>query len=104
MKLLRDYQGLTVRLTDERLEHILEHPEMVALEASIGETLVDPERVVQSLSDSSVRLFYRHYPVTSVGAKFLCVVVKMGFEDSFVITAYLTDRMKKGEIVWPAKS
>jgi hypothetical protein len=27
MKILKDYQGRAVRLTDERLAHILEHPE-----------------------------------------------------------------------------
>lgn len=31
MRVLRDYQGLSVRLTDERLAHILEHPEMNGL-------------------------------------------------------------------------
>jgi hypothetical protein len=29
MKILTDYQGEKIRLTDERLGHILEHPEMV---------------------------------------------------------------------------
>jgi len=29
MRILHDFQGLEVRLTDERLEHILEHPELV---------------------------------------------------------------------------
>ena len=28
MKIFRDYQGRDVRLSDERLIHILEHPEM----------------------------------------------------------------------------
>jgi hypothetical protein len=28
MNVLWDFQGLAVRLTDERLAHILEHPEM----------------------------------------------------------------------------
>ncbi len=43
MKMLQDYRGLSVRLTDERLAHILEHPEMVGLERSISETLRQPE-------------------------------------------------------------
>ncbi len=77
---------------------------MAAFEASIEETLANPERVIQSLSDSHVRLYYRHYSATPVGAKFLCVVVKTERNDPFVITAYLTDKMKKGELVWPAKS
>jgi len=33
---------------------------------------------------------------------FLCVVVKTLDEDAFVLTAYLTDRIKKGVVLWPA--
>lgn len=32
MKLLYDFEGRAIRLTDERLVHILERPEMAALE------------------------------------------------------------------------
>jgi hypothetical protein len=46
MKILRDFQGLEVRLTEERLEHILEHPEMTDREAAIEEALVSPEQVL----------------------------------------------------------
>jgi len=28
MRVIHDYQGVSIRLTDERLAHILEHPEM----------------------------------------------------------------------------
>lgn len=35
MKVLHDFQGLSIRLTDERLAHFLEHPEMRGLEAAI---------------------------------------------------------------------
>jgi hypothetical protein len=101
MKLLHDFQGLAIQLTDERRGHILEHPEMIEMEPAIEETLQDPERVVQSVSDSSVRLYYRFYFRTIVGGKYLCVVVKMGGVGAFVLTAYLTDRVKKGERLWP---
>ncbi len=101
MKLLHDFRGLAIRLTDERREHILEHPEMIEMEPAIEETLRDPERVVQSLSDPEVHLYYRFYFRTVVGGKFLCVVVKMGEAGAFVLTAYLTDRIKKGDRLWP---
>ncbi len=77
MILLRDYQGLEVRLTEERLEHILEHPEMTGSEGAIQETLRNPDRVLESLFDTEARLYYRFYPETAVGAKYLCVVVKI---------------------------
>jgi hypothetical protein len=102
MRLLRDFQGLEVRLTDERLEHILEHPEMRGSEAAIGVTLAYPERVVESHFDSDIRLYYRFYRDTVVGAKHLCVVVKISSEEgAFVLTAYLTDSIKRGWRLWP---
>jgi hypothetical protein len=51
MKLLKDYQGRDVRLTDERLSHILEHPEMANLAAALEETLLRPQCVIQSQVD-----------------------------------------------------
>ena len=104
MKWLRDYQGVDHRLTDERLAHILEHPEMAGLEGAIEQTLANPEYVVQSLSDDQARLYYRFYSATLGGEKFLCVVVKTGGNGPFVLTAYLTDKVKKGDLLWRAKS
>ncbi|MFQ5744571.1 MAG: hypothetical protein ACE5HV_13415 [Acidobacteriota bacterium] len=101
MKLLRDFQGLDIRLTDERLAHILEHPEMMGMEAAIERTLQEPEAVVQSLGDPQARLHYRFYVGTMVGDKYLCVVVKVVGDDAFVLTAYLTDKIKKGVQIWP---
>ena len=48
MKLLHDFQGLAIRLTDERRAHILGHPEMASMESAIEGTLLQAERVVQS--------------------------------------------------------
>ena len=101
MKVLRDYQGLSVRLSDERLAHILEHPEMGGLEAAIEMTLAQPERVVESFSDPDVRLYYRFFAGTAVGDKHLCVIVKQTGRDPFIVTAYLTDKVKRGVLIWP---
>lgn len=48
MKVLKDHEGRPVRLTDERLAHILEHPEMQGMEGPIEETVRAPERVLES--------------------------------------------------------
>ncbi len=44
--MIRDHHGLAVKLSDERLAHILEHPEMVGLETAIAETLMHPALVI----------------------------------------------------------
>jgi hypothetical protein len=100
-KLLLDFQGREVRLTAERHEHILDHPEMMEMDPEIEETLLNPERVVQSASDDDVHLYYRFYFRTVMGGKYLCVVVKNREKSSFILTAYLTNRMKKGVTLWP---
>jgi hypothetical protein len=101
MILLRDYKGTVIRLTDERRAHILGHPEMSGLEQALAETLLSPERVVESLSDPTAALHYRFFLGTQVGDKWLCVVVKYTALDAFVLTAYLTDKIKKGIQLWP---
>jgi hypothetical protein len=101
MKVLTDFEGLAIRLTNERLGHILEHPEMVGKENAIEETLTRPERVVESPSDVQVHLYYRFYTGTAVGDKYLCVVVKVTETDAFVITAYFTNTIKRGTTLWP---
>ena len=101
MRILTDYQGRRIRLTDERIAHIREHPEMLGLESSIDETLSRPEKVIQSSSDTQAHLYYRYYVGTRIGDKWLCVVVKLTEQDAFVVTAYLTNNPKQGEVIWP---
>ena len=69
----------------------------------IQETLSKPQRVIQSSSDKDANLYYKYYLGTMVGDKYLCVVVKMIKKDAFILTAYLTDTIKKGEILWLRK-
>lgn len=103
MPILLDYQNREVRLTEERLAHILDHPEMVGMEAQITETLKHPQLVRQSRSDESAALFYRFYTQTAIGDKWLCVVVKYLPDDAFIVTAYFTDKPKKGEDLWQSE-
>lgn len=73
------------------------------LREEIIRTLQAPAEVRISRSDANVRLFYDFYSRRTVGDKWLCVVVKYLAADAFVITAYLTDKMKTGESIWPTK-
>jgi hypothetical protein len=97
MKILTDYHGNLIRLTKERRLHILQHPEMKDMETAIENTLKNPEQVRRSRTDQTVLLNYRYYTQTLVGDKWLCVVVKYLNDDAFLLTAYLTDRIKPGE-------
>ena len=103
MKTLIDCFGRKVRLTDERLAHILEHVEMKGMAAEVERVVREPQLVRRSRFDTAVRLFYEFYAQTIVGGKWLCVVVKYRENDAFVVTAYLTDKPKAGEDLWPIK-
>lgn len=98
-----DYAARTVRLTNERLGHIHEHPEMVGQERRIREVLQNPDVVFTSHKDASVHIYYRHYARGPVGSKHLMVAVKILEDDAFVITAFFTDEVKGGEQIWPKK-
>ena len=74
MKVIQDCFGTSVRLTDERLEHILDHPELVGMANELERVLQTPMEVRRSRSDDDVKLFYEFYAQTQVGGKLLCVV------------------------------
>lgn len=95
-----DYNKIKIRLTEERLRHILEHPEMVGQENKIEETLRSPEVIIQSFSDEKAKMYYRFYQKLVIGEKYLCVIVKFQDEDAFIVTAYFTDQIKEGVILW----
>jgi phage-Barnase-EndoU-ColicinE5/D-RelE like nuclease2 len=69
MRILTDYQGRRIRLTDERMEHIFQHREMERMEQALEQTLRDPERVIQSKSDEIAHLYYRYQSGALFGDK-----------------------------------
>ncbi|MDP3089079.1 MAG: DUF4258 domain-containing protein [Nitrospira sp.] len=75
----------------------------LGMETEIARVLKAPAEVRLSRSDDIVQLLYEFYAQTLVGGKWLCVVVKCPPDDAFVVTAYLTDRPKPGEVIWPKK-
>jgi hypothetical protein len=97
----QDLRSRSIRLTDERLHHLeTDHPEMAGQTPRIAETMAAPDWIVRSRTDATVELFYKWYASTPVTAKFLCVVVKTLPADPFMITAYHTDAVKRGEVLW----
>jgi hypothetical protein len=73
---------------------------MTGMRSAVEDTLRLPEVVVQSLGDARARLYYRYHQQTIVSSKYLCVVVVQTPDDAFVVTAYVTDQIKKGDVLW----
>ena len=62
----------------------------------LAETLARPDAVRGSRSSQSVRLYYRLYRDLKGRSRYICLVVKKGTGDSFILTGYL-DRKIRGE-------
>ncbi|MHC1571505.1 MAG: hypothetical protein ACXQTM_06820 [Methanosarcinales archaeon] len=77
-----------------------DHPEISGQLDKIEETLSKPDIIVRSRTDPDIELFYRHYNITPVTEKYLCVIVKILVGDMFIITAYFTDTIKRGDVLW----
>lgn len=104
MKWFKDIHNRRIRLTHERQEHIeTDHPEMSDQIDKVQDTLLNPDMIVKSRTDPEVELFYRYYNITPVTEKYLCVVVKVLTDDFFIITAYFTDSIKRGDVLWERK-
>lgn len=99
-----DYRGRRIRLTQNRREHLLEHPEMHACIQGLAETLIVPDEVRVSASDANAHLYYKSIMHPLLGPKLLCCVIKVMPGDAFIVTAYVTDKVKKGTLLWPDKA
>lgn len=99
-EILEDHQGRQVRLTEERWQHILSHPEMTGQREKIVETLSAPEVVMATPKDTDVHIYHRLYETTPVTRKYVAVAVKYLSADAFILTAYFTSRVRKGTLIW----
>lgn len=98
--MLEDVLKRKLRITEERLAHIKRRAEMEEQTEMIYETLRAPEVIKKSAHDKQVLLYYKKYKETPVGSKYLLVGVKVDNGTGFVITAFFTNKRKKGETVW----
>ena len=88
--------GVPVRLTDERWEHILDsHPEMASYRETILDALENPDYILTSRRGALAA-------VVVLGRRaFLHVFyVEKSRHDGFVLSAYLEEEMDKAKIVW----
>ena len=91
--------GIAIRLTDERWAHITgEHCELAGLRSEVIETVSDPDRVL--LGGDGELMAVREVEI----GKHLVVVYREHSEDGFIITAFLTRRIRsleKRRQLWP---
>ena len=88
--------GRDFELTQERKKHILNfHPDLNSYFLKLKEVFLKPDEVRISKSDPGVLLFYKHFAKIKQG-KYIVGVVKINSR-SFVLTAYLNNRILSGE-------
>ena len=92
---------IAIRLTDERWAHITEeHSELAGMRFEVLETVALPTRVYKALS---AELF----AIREIeSGKFLVAIYRELESDGFIITAYLTRRVKSLEsrdLVWSSR-
>ena len=87
----------TVRTSDEYWQKIIaKHSDIAELENSVKQTLADPDEVRLSNYDPNVLLFYRILKKK----RWMVAVTRRLDEEGFLITAYQTNAIKQGEILW----
>lgn len=93
MLIVHSVDGVPIRLTGERWDHICwRHPELSNQKEKVLETLRGPTEVLKG--DFGERLAVRFYRRTPLTAKYLVVAYKeLSAKDGFVVTAYLARRL-----------
>lgn len=90
---------INIRLTDERWAHIVEeHGELNGLRAEVLQTVKQPERILAG--NEGEFLAVREM----AQGKYIIVVYRELKDDGFVITAFLTRRVRtlaKRKQIWP---
>jgi hypothetical protein len=90
--------GYRVFLTRDRWRQIIKqkHPALAGREKEVRTCLESPQLIRESAKEADVHMFYA--PADDV---FLCVVVAPADENArFVVTAYFTKNIKKGNDLW----
>ncbi len=90
--------GFKVRTTRSYWDKIVfKHPDLSNRLEDIKQTLAKPQLIRRSSHDENIMLFYQH----GIKRWVVAVARKVNQAEGFLVTAYRTDAMKEGEIVWP---
>ncbi|GFP33068.1 hypothetical protein HKBW3S42_01378 [Candidatus Hakubella thermalkaliphila] len=93
---IRTPLNVRIRTTKEYWNYIvtIKHRVMEGKEAIVKATLSEPDEIRKSKIDENVFLYYKKED------KLYCAIARHNGEDGFLITAYPTDKVKEGGIVW----
>ncbi len=72
----------------------VKHPVMKGKEDIVRDVLEHADVIRQSRTDKDVFLYYKE------SDKLYCVVVRHAGAEGFLITAYPTDKVKEGDVIW----
>jgi len=89
--------GKRIRVSRAYWNHIIsiKHRTIRGLEDGVKGALTNPVEVRKSPRNSSVYLYYGLYR-----DRFICVVAKHLNGEGYIVTAYVTKRFIRGEVVW----
>ncbi len=90
--------GVTIHTTQDYWKIIttIKHPSMVKYEKKVKEALKNSDQIRRNKQDPRVHLYYK-----SIGKVFVCVVADhISSKEGYIITTYLTDRIKEGEEIY----
>lgn len=73
----------------------VKHPSIRSKEQDVRETLQNPDIVRRSKTDENVFLYYKRYR-----RHYLCVVARHKNGNGFIITVYMTNKIKEGKLIW----
>jgi hypothetical protein len=86
-----------VRTTSSHWEAIvtIKHPKMADKQERVKQILQNPLEIRRSKTEPNVYLYYGEDT-----PYLICIVARHLNGEGFIITAYRTDKMKLGEVVW----
>lgn len=98
-QVLRDKFNNLIKLTDKQWNHIIkEHPEIESYKNRLSGALSKPDLVKRSKRNKDIFLYYHYYKDIYKG-KYLLVVARTK-ERPMILTCYITDRIKEGNVIW----
>lgn len=94
---IKSFLDKVIRTTETHWQMIvnIKHPEISGKEVEVKKCLTDPVEIRISAEDHDVYLYYM-----PLDKYFICVVARHLNGDGFIITSYITDKIKEGKIIW----